>query len=61
MTREMLELILDLLREEEEKEKENEWEPTPLHIQDILPEDLPQKDGPFPERLPNKKVIIIDM
>lgn len=62
MTRNIFEIILDLLRQEEkEKINDNEWEPEPLHMQDILPEDAPQRDEPFPSPPPNKKVIIIDL
>jgi len=33
----------------------------PLTIEDILPKDAPSPKGPFPEPLPNKRVIIIDI
>ena len=52
-------LIEDLLTRE--KKQEEEWEPEPLYLEDIRPEDLPPHDGPFPKPPPNKRVIIIDM
>ena len=54
-----LELISEYLLSLQEKEQ---WEPEPLYLEDyIRPEDLPPNTEPFPQRLPNKKVIILDI
>lgn len=55
----IFDLIDDLLIEEE-KERE-EWEPEPIYIEVIRPQDVPSKDGPFPTAPPNKRIIIIDI
>ena len=50
--------ILDLVAQKSDQEEEVvEY----LYLEDIRPEDLPPSDGPFPQRLPNKRVIIIDI
>ena len=48
-------LLIDIDKEQEQ------WEPEPIYIEAIRPQDLPPNDGPFPEPLPNKRIIIIDI
>jgi len=48
-------LLIDIDKEQEE------WEPEPIYIEAIRPQDLPPNDGPFPKPLPNKRIIIIDI
>ena len=55
----IIEYIDDLLIDIEEENEE--WQPEPLYIENIRPEDLPPNDGPFPKPLPNKRIIIIDI
>ena len=45
----------------EEDKKEENYEPQPLYVENIRPQDLPPNDGPFPRPPPNKRVIIIDL
>ena len=50
--------IIDILSAQDEEEVS---EPHFLYLEDIRPEDLPPKDESFPQKLPNKRVIIIDI
>ena len=52
-----LELLLDYILNTEEEE----WSPEPLYIEDIRPEDVPQRNETFPSPPPNKRVIILDI
>lgn len=55
----MIDLLADL--EENKKEETFEQERLSLSLENIRPEDLPPNDGPFPQKMPNKRVIIIDI
>ena len=55
----LVQYILDLLSISKKKEKE--WQPEPLYLEEIRPEDLPPNKGPFPSAPPNKRIIIIDI
>lgn len=55
----IIEYIDDLLIDLEEESEQ--WQPEPLYIENIRPQDLPPNDGPFPKPPPNKRVIIIDI
>ena len=56
----IFDLMDDLFIELEDEEQE-EWAPEPLYIEAIRPQDVPERDSPFPTPPPNKRVIIIDI
>ena len=53
---------LEILLKKINKIKENKIPPRKqLELEEILPEDIPKRDSPFPSPPPNKRVIIIDI